>query len=81
VEVARGEWSWFSALVVAPPLALVAIERGCDGAEVEAVDEELLAVVDVLWLDWEVEGVGPLACCWMAECARKAARKLAKKGR
>jgi len=38
--VARGEWSWFRALVVAPD-AFVAIDRGCDGAEVVALPDVL----------------------------------------
>jgi len=80
VEVARGECSWFKAVVVAPE-ALVAIERGCEGEELVAELGNVLLDVDVPWLGCEVEGVGPFDCCWMAECARKAARKLAKKGR
>jgi hypothetical protein len=73
-----------SAEVVAPVGGLavdVAIERGCEGEDVLCVvDEE-----EVVWLGWEVAllcevGEGPLDCCWIADWARKAARKFAKKG-
>jgi hypothetical protein len=55
----------------------VAIDRGCDGAD-ELLEEDAVCVG---WDDGETLDDGVLACCWIADCARKAARKLAKKGR
>ena len=69
VECVLGECSAESAVVVAPEgFVDVVMERGCDGEEV---------------VGWCCEGeVGEdVAFCWMAEWARKAARKFAKKGR
>jgi hypothetical protein len=72
VECVLGEWRAESAVVVAPDgLADVVIERGCDGDEVWVC----------VWC-WEGEEGEEVAFpCWMALWARKAARKLAKKGR
>jgi len=73
----RGEWREVSAVVVAPGLvvAVVVMVRGFEG-EVGL---------------WVCEAVEVCACCeegdevafpcWRAECARKAARKLERKGR
>jgi hypothetical protein len=68
VECGLGECSADNAVVVAPPdgFADVVIVRGCEGEVVCC---------------WVVEeGEVALLCC-IAEWARKAARKLAKKGR
>lgn len=70
----RGEWSWPSAVVVAPEGLDVDVDivRGFEACDV------VVLFVDVEWLAW---AEGDFCCCWMAEWARKAARKLAKKGR
>jgi len=72
VEV-RGEWRDVKAVVVAPAEGLVdvVIVRGWEGE------------VCVVWGWWEEEEEGAEVAfpCWMAEWARKVARKLAKKGR
>lgn len=69
-ECVRGEWRAESAVVVAPDgFEDVAMERGCEGEE-------------ACWCCCEgEEGEDVAFPCWMAEWARKAARKLAKKGR
>jgi len=72
VECVRGEWRADNAVVVAlEGFVEVVIDRGCEGDEVWA------------WCCEGEEGeVVALPCwCWMALWARKAARKLAKKGR
>jgi len=70
-ECVRGEWRDVSAVVVAPADGFVdvVIVLGCDG------EEECGCVF------WDVEGEDVALPCWMAECARKAARKFAKNGR
>jgi len=69
VECVRGEWREVRAVVVAPAEGFVevVIVRGCEG------DEECVFCVE--------DGEEVALPCWMAECARKAARKLAKNGR
>lgn len=69
VECVRGEWRADNAVVVAPADGFVdvVIVRGCAGEEACCCEEE--------------EGEEVALPCWMAEWARKAARKLAKKGR
>jgi hypothetical protein len=72
VECVLGEWRAESAVVVAPDgFAEVVIERGCEGEE----------VCVCVWCGEGEEGEEVAFPCWMAEWARKAARKLAKKGR
>jgi len=70
VECVRGECRDVRAVVVAPAEGFVdvVIVRGCEG------DEECV------WVFCDDEGED-VAFPWMAECALKAARKLAKKGR
>lgn len=65
--------------MVAPDaFEVVAIERGWDDDDDELFDVEVLCegceVGDTL-------GAGALACCCIADCARNAAKKLAKNGR
>lgn len=66
----RGEWMVVRAAVVAPVLVVVevVIVRGFEG--------------EVVWDCgcWD-EGEDVAFPCWIAECARKAARKLDRKGR
>jgi len=69
----RGECREVSAVVVAPGFDVVVIVRGV-AAEACAWEEVVVCVC------WE-EGDGVAFPCWMAECARKAARKLERKGR
>jgi hypothetical protein len=75
VECVRGEWSADNAVVVAPEGFVdveVVIERGCEGEE----------VCVCAWCCCEGdEGEDVALPCWIALWARKAARKLAKKGR
>jgi hypothetical protein len=61
------------AVVVAPGFAVVVMVRGFDaeGCEGEVV---------VVWVCWD-DGEGDAFPCCRAECARKAARKLDRKGR
>ena len=82
VECVRGECKVDNAVVVAPGFEVVEdIVRGC-------VDEGVDAEVVVVCVDCEVGDMledgeeAELALpCWRAECARKAARKLERKGR
>jgi len=71
VECVRGECIDVSAVVVAPAEGLVdvVIVRGCEG------DDECGCVL------CDEEGEDVALPCWIAEWARKAARKLAKNGR
>jgi len=66
--------------VCAWDLLAVEIARGVDVLEVEVEVEVLAEVVCVACAEDDVEGAFE-GDCWIAECARKAARKFEKNGR
>lgn len=71
-----GDCSVFNAAVVGPALLAVAIVRGFEGVLVVVAE----VVVGETWVGCE-DGEEEAPLPWMAEWARKAARKFAKKGR
>lgn len=83
VERARGEWSDVRAVLVGPPVWCfvdVDIERGWEGC---GCDEEWEWVCEDVWEDvtTEEDDAEVAFPVWNAERARKAARKLERKGR